>query len=222
MTTGRHTLKDFDISLRELRSEVLAMGAKVSQSVEGAVKGLLEGNLDCCNEVIADDEVVDAQEMSIDEIAMGVMVRFNPVATDLRMVISSMNTARSLERMGDHAVNIARRGRKILKVGAMEEVKLIEPLFTMAFIELKDSLTAYADGDVNLALGLHDKDSQLDRLHKRLAKTLSALIEERESGTLGLIHLMFAARSLERIGDLAVNIGEEVVFIESAEDIRHQ
>jgi phosphate transport system protein len=222
MTTGRHTLRDFDVSLNELKSEVLAMGAKVSQSIEAAVKGLLEGHPDRCNEVIADDEVVDSQEMSIDEVAMGIMVRFNPVATDLRMVISSMNAARSLERMGDHAVNIARRARKILKSGPMEEGKLIEPLYTMASIEVKDALTAYADGNLELALCLHDKDAELDRMHKRLAKTLSGLIEERESGSLGLIHLLFAARSLERIGDLAVNIGEEVVFIESAEDIRHK
>ena len=198
------------------------MGAKVSQSIEASVKGLLAGSPDLCNEVIADDEVVDGQEKSIDEVAMGVMMRFNPVATDLRMVISSMNVARSLERMGDHAVNIARRGRKILKTGTLEESKLLEPLFTLASIEVKDALTAYSDGNVELALGLHDKDEELDRLHKRLAKTLSALIEDRESGTVGLIHLLFAARSLERIGDLAVNVGEEVVFIESAEDIRHQ
>ena len=222
MTTGRHTLKDFDVSLNELRTEVLAMGAKVAQSIESAMKGLLEGSLDRCNEVIVDDEVVDGQEKSIDEVAMGVMVRFNPVATDLRMVISSINVARSLERMGDHAVNIAKRARKILKTGTLEEAKLLEPLFTLASIEVKDALTAYADGNVELALGLHDKDEELDRLHKRLAKTLSGLIEERGSGTVGLIHLLFAARSFERIGDLAVNIGEEVVFIESAEDIWHQ
>ncbi len=215
-------MKDFDVSLNGLKTEVLAMGAKVSQSIEAAMQGLLEGSPDRCNEVIADDEVVDGQEMAIDELAMGVMVRFNPVATDLRMVISSMNAARSLERMGDHAVNVARRARKILKTGTMEEAKLLEPLYTLASIELKDALTAYSDGDLELALGLHDKDEELDRLHKRLAKNLSTLIEERNSGTVGLIHLMFAARSLERIGDLAVNIGEEVVFIESAEDIRHQ
>lgn len=215
-------MRDFDISLNELKTEVLAMGAKVSQSIESAMKGLLEGSLDLCNGVIVDDEVVDGQEQSIDEVAMGVMVRFNPVATDLRMVISSINAARSLERMGDHAVNIAKRARKILKTGTLEEAKLLEPLFTLASIQVKEALTAYADGNVELALGLHDKDEELDRLHKRLAKTLSGLIEERESGTVGLIHLLFAARSFERIGDLAVNIGEEVVFIESAEDIRHQ
>jgi len=220
--TGRHTLRDFDVSLNELKMEVLAMGASVSHSIEAAMNGLLEGNPDRCNEVIAEDEVIDTQEMTIDEVGMGVMVRFNPVATDLRMVISSMNAARSLERMGDHAVNIARRGRKILKTGAMEETKLLEPLFTLASMEVKDALTAYADGNTDLALGLHDKDAELDRLHKRLGKTLSAMIENRDSGTVALVHLLFAARSLERIGDLAVNIGEEVVFIQSAEDIRHQ
>ncbi len=79
MIHSRHTLKEFDASLDELRAEVLAMGVNVSRSVEQAVSGLIQGNLDRCNEVIAEDEVVDTQEKQIDEIAMGIMVRFNPV-----------------------------------------------------------------------------------------------------------------------------------------------
>ena len=222
MTRDRHILKEFDASLGELRSEVLAMGANVARSVESAVHGLVHGNLDRCNEVIAEDEVVDGQEMEIDEIAMGVMVRFNPVATDLRLVISSMNAARSLERVGDHAVNIARSGRKILKAGMIEEVKLVEPLFELAAAELRDAITSYADGNSTLAVGLLAKDAELDRMHKKLAKSVSRLIEERDGSAIPLIQLLFVMRSLERIGDLAVNVGEEVVFIESAEDIRHQ
>ena len=138
------------------------------------------------------------------------------------MVISSMNAARSLERVGDHAVNIARCGRKILKVGMIEEVKLVEPLFELAAAELRDAITSYADRNSTLAVGLIGKDAELDRMHKRLAKSVSRLIEDRDGSAIPLIQLLFVMRSLERIGDLAVNVGEEVVFIESAEDIRHQ
>jgi len=222
MNHNRHTLRAFDVSLDSLRSEVLAMGAAVTINLERAVHGLLKGNMDECNSVIADDETVDQYEKDIDELAMSLMMRFNPVATDLRMVISSMNVSRSLERISDHAVNIARRARKILRAGENGKVQMVEPLYAMAALELREAITAYADGSVERALGLHDRDAELDRAHKKLAKGISRLIEEQEGNVVQLIHLLFVLRSLERVGDLAVNIGEEVVFIESAEDIRHQ
>ncbi|NNC88528.1 MAG: phosphate signaling complex protein PhoU [Akkermansiaceae bacterium] len=216
-----HTLKDFDSGLARLRDEVVAMANVAIQNLEESMSGLMEGNRDKCNEVIAEDEVVDDLEKSVDEIGMAVMVRFNPVATDLRRVISSMNIAGRLERIADHAVNVARHSRKILKTGPIEETKMLEPLFGLAIGEVRDAVTAYVDGNAELAVSVKKQDDELDRLHKRLGKSLIQLIEERTDGAVGLVHLMFVARSLERVGDLAKNIGEEVVFIESAEDIRH-
>jgi len=173
------------------------------------------------HEVIAEDEVVDQLEKDIDEVGMAVMMRFNPVASDLRMVISSMSMARAIERVGDHAVNVARLARRILKIGPIQEAKMLEPLYTLAAGQFRDAIASYADGNQQLGLGLMERDQELDKLHKRLAKSLRGLIEERREGSEPLIHLLFVARSLERIGDLAVNLGEEVVFIESAEDVRH-
>lgn len=216
-----HTFSDFDAELKTLRNTVLTMAEAAIESVEEAMRGLVEGSVDRCNAVIADDEVLDQQEKDIGEIGTHIMMRFRPVATDLRRVLSSMNMARMLERIGDHAVNIARGTRKILKADRVGETKLLEPLFAMAVTLLRDAVTAFADDNEKLALELQSRDKELDRLHKRLTKSLSALIEERQEGAAPLIHLLFVSRSLERIGDLAVNLGEEVVFIELAEDIRH-
>jgi phosphate transport system protein len=221
MESDSHTLKDFDSGLAELRNQLVSMADLATRSLEQAMQGLMDGNRDRCNEVIAEDEVVDQLEKTVDEVGMSIMVRFNPVATDLRRVISSMNIARTLERVGDHAVNVARRARKILKSGPIGETKMLEPLFSLALGELRDAVTAYVDGNEELAVSLKNRDEELDRLHKKLAKSLSRLIEQRGEGAVPLVHLLFVARSLERIGDLAKNIGEEVVFIESAEDIRH-
>lgn len=185
------------------------------------MRGLLEGSLERCNEVIAGDDVVDQLEKDIDETGMHIMMRFKPVATDRRRVLSSMNMSRMWERIGDHAVNIARAGRKILKTGLVKESKMLEPLFSLAIEELLDATKAYVDDNGELAMELESRDKELDRLHKQTTKSLSALIEERQEGAVSLIHLLFVSRSLERIGDLAVNLGEEVVFIQSAEDIRH-
>lgn len=221
MRATPHTFKAFDEELEQLRGEVLVMAGLVTKSTETAVRGLLEGNVDLCNEVIADDEAIDQLEKDIDQIGMHIMLRHKPIATDLRRVLSSMNMSRMLERIGDHAVNIAKKSRKMLKTGQIEESKMLEPLYTLAIAELRDAVTAYADDNEELALSLEARDKELDRLHKRLTKSLSALVEERQEGAVQLIQLLFVTRSLERIGDLAVNLGEEVVFIESAQDIRH-
>lgn len=221
MSETPHTFKGFDVEMGQLESQVLSMANTVTQGVENSMRGLLEGSLERCNEVIAGDDVVDQLEKDIDETGMHIMMRFKPVATDLRRVLSSMNMSRMLERIGDHAVNIARGGRKILKKGPVEEAKMLEPLFSLAIEELLDATTAYADDNEELAMELESRDKELDRLHKQITKSLSALIEERQEGAASLIQLLFVSRSLERIGDLAVNLGEEVVFIQSAEDIRH-
>lgn len=221
MNDTPHTFKEFDLELSQLRSRVLSMAHAVTEGVQTSMQGLLEGSTDRCNEVIAGDETVDQLEKEIDELGMHIMMRFKPVATDLRRVLSSMNMSRMLERIGDHAVNIARCGRKILKIRLVEEVRMLEPLGTLAMGQLRDAIAAFADDNQELALGLEGRDKELDGLHKRLTKSLSALIEERQEGAIPLIHLLFVSRSLERIGDLSINLGEEVVFIQSAEDIRH-
>ena len=217
-----HTLTVFDADLKRLRDQLLIMAGTVIENVEEAMRGLLGGHQDLCNEVIAEDEVVDQLEKEIGVIGMQILTRYKPVATDLRRVLSSMNIVRMVERIGDHAVNIAREARKMFKKGVItEESTMFEPLYALAIGELKDAITAFKEDNQELALGLEARDKELDKLHKKLTKSLTGIIEERQEGASFLIHLLFISRSLERIGDLAVNIGEEVVFIESAEDIRH-
>ena len=218
---SRHILKSFDAELQQLRSDVITMGKLASRSMEQAVNGLISGNLEECSDVIAEDELVDQAEMRIDEAGMAILLRFNPVASDLRMVVSSLNICRSVERIGDHSVNIAKRARKILKKGTLSEVRLVEPLFEEAHKVVSAALLAYADIDGAGALKVVAMDREVDRIHKRLSKTLTALASEPDTPTEKLLHLLFIGRSLERIADLAVNIAEDLFFITSAEDIRH-
>ena len=218
---SRHILKSFDAELQQLRSDVITMGKLASRSMEQAVKGLISGDIEECSDVIAEDDVVDQAEKKIDEAGMAILLRFNPMASDLRMVVSSLNICRSVERIGDHSVNIAKRARKILKEGTISEVRLIEPLFEEAQKVVSAALLAYADVDGVGALRVVEMDREVDRIHKRLSKTLTALASEPDTPTEKLLHLLFIGRSLERIADLAVNIAEDLFFITSAEDIRH-
>jgi len=166
--------------------------------------------------------VIDNQEKKIDEQGMSILLRFNPVASDLRLVLSSINICRSLERIGDHAVNIAKRSRKILKSGQLNQVRLIEPVYTATEEIVSASLRAYSDVDEEQARKVIELDAKIDKLNRALGKSLTNQIADGAQATDTLLNIIFISRSLERIGDLSVNIAEDIVFITSAEDIRHQ
>ncbi len=216
-----HILTSFDSELEQLRIDLIQMGNLVLRAVDGAVGGLLAQDIERCSDVIADDEVIDQKEKEIDGRGMAILLKYTPVASDFRAAVSTMSICRSLERIGDHAVNIARSGRKILKLGECPEVDLVQPLFDATRALLIKSLQAYTNSDAELAMEIIQGDKEVDRLHKKLSKGLTMIVGDGGSGTESLLHLLFISRFLERVGDLAANIGEDVVFISSAEDIRH-
>jgi phosphate transport system protein len=217
-----HILSSYEHSLQALRSEVLAMAAVARRNLENAVHGLARRDVDLCRSVIADDTEVDELERKIDHLGMETLVRFNPLAGDLRLVITAMKISTSLERVSDHAVNIAKRARKIATHGEVPEAQLVEPLHALANGLLRDAIAAFADRNAELGAALKERDKELDRMHKRFIGSLSARLEQANGQAEDFLHLIFIARSLERIGDLSVNIGEEVVFLDEAKDIRHE
>lgn len=218
---GTHILPNFEESLSELRSAVLTMASVAQHNLEHAVQGLLQRNGSMCNETIAEDDDVDESEKNIDALGLQVILRFSPVAHDLRQVLTAMKIATNLERVSDQAVNIARRSRKILKGPELPETREIEPIYEMAISELRDSVKAFADGDMELALTLMTRDKELDTAHKALSKSLVKTMEQKPDELKPLLNLVFITRCLERIGDHAVNIAEDTIFMESAQDIRH-
>jgi phosphate transport system protein len=133
-----------------------------------------------------------------------------------------MKVAANLERISDHAVNIAKRARKMLVRPEFAETHLVEPLYALADQQVRDALSAYTDRNAALGESLQLRDKELDKMHKRLIATFSSRLEEGGDRAEDFLHLIFVARSLERIGDLSVNIGEDAVFLDSARDIRHE
>ena len=219
---NEHILSSFEHALQGLRSEVLAMAATARRNLEHAAWGLAQRDVDLCGKAIAGDTEVDEYERKIDQLGLDILVRFNPVAGDLRLVITAMKVSANLERISDHAVNIAKRARKIAARGEVPESGLVGPLHALADGLLADAMTAVAERDSELGASLKARDKELDREHKRFISSLSSRLEEAHGHSEDFLHLIFIARSLERIGDLAVNIGEEAVFLESARDIRHE
>lgn len=221
MQTGGHILTDFNTAMANFKQKMLTIGGLTQQNLESAIRGLLERNSELCNQVIADDEEIDQLEVIIDDAGVQLMSKYRLFAGDLRMVISSMKITNNLERISDHAVSIAKRSRKVLRNNELPESRLVEPLYQLANEMLGKALTAYNDGDKNLALEVIRKDDELDALHKSTNKKLTKCLEGVCSNYKDYLHLVFICRWLERVGDLAVNIAEDVVFMETATDIRH-
>ena len=217
-----HILRDFDAAINALREDVLTMASKARMNLERTITAVFDRNAELANAVIADDDEVDDLERSIDRLGMEILTRFRPVASDLRLVISSMKIAMNLERISDHATNIAKRTKKLGANSELPDANLIEPLYTLADQLLRDAIAAYSDHNATLGASLHARDKELDKLHRQATATFSSRIESSAGHAQDYVHLILILRSLERVGDLAVNIGEDAVFLESARDLRHE
>src|SRR3989442_547944 len=124
-----HISSPFDNALNKIRDDVIMMASLTERSVRNAMAGLLERNTESCLRVIADDEEIDHLEKEVDKDGINIMLRFQPVATDLRQVISAMKISSNLERVGDQAVNIARRARKLNALPIIDETHLLAPMY---------------------------------------------------------------------------------------------
>jgi phosphate transport system protein len=222
MIATKHILGTFDDALASLRNNVLMMAGLTERSLDRAMKGLLQRDDNLCANAIADDEEIDQLEKQIDKDGVDILLRFQPVASDLRRVVSAMKMSSNLERMADQATNIARRARKLNQHPPLPEMQLVVPMYDHAMAMFKDSLDAYVREDVELARSVVPKDEKLDQLNRRASRRLIERMAEDPDQLRGYLNLMFVARHLERVGDHATNIAEDAVYAVAAEDIRHQ
>src|SRR6266404_9371232 len=222
MIAPRHILGTFDEALASLRDNVLMMASLTERSLDRAYKGLMERDDDLCANAIADDEEIDQLEKQIDKDGVDILLRFQPVASDLRRVVAAMKLSTNLERMADMATTIARRARKLNQHPPLAEVELIRPMYDHAMSMFKDSVDAFAREDVDLARGVVPRDQKLDDLNRVASHKLVDRMAQDPDQLRGYLNLIFVGRCLERVGDHATNIAEDAVYAAAAEDIRHQ
>jgi phosphate transport system protein len=222
MIAPKHILGTFDEALASLRNNVLMMAALTERSLERAMKGLFERNDNLCLSAIADDEEIDQLEKQMDKDGVDILLRFQPLASDLRRVVSAMKLSSNLERMADQATSIARRARKLNQHPSLTEVELIRPMHEHAMSMFKDSIDAFVREDVDLGCAVVQRDETLDDLNGTVSRKLIDRMAEDPGQLRGYLNLIFIARALERVGDHATNMAEEAVYAAAAEDIRHQ
>src|SRR4029450_4240486 len=231
MIAQRHILGTFDESLAALRNNVLMMAGLTERSLERAMKGLVNRDDNICTHAIADDEEIDQLEKQIDKDGVDILLRFQPVASDLRRVVSAMKLSSNLERMADQATRmggrasqaptVARGARKLNRHPPLPEVELIRPMYDHAVSMFKDSVDAFAREDVELGRGVVPRDQKLDDLNRLASHKLVDRMAQDPDQLRGYLNLIFIGRGLERVGDHATTIAEDAVYAAAAEDIRH-
>jgi phosphate transport system protein len=222
MIAPKHILGTFDEALSSLRNNVLLMASLTERSLDRAITGLLQRDDEMCAIAIADDEEIDQLEKQVDKDGIDLLLRFQPVASDLRRVVSAMKLSSNLERMADQGTNIARRARKLNQHPALPEADLIKPMYAHAMAMFKDALDAYVREDVQLARSVVPRDQGLDDMNSSASRRLIERMAEDPGQLRGYLNLIFISRCLERVGDHATNMAEDAVYAAAAEDIRHQ
>ena len=222
LSGSKHTLGTFEQALEGLRNNVMMMASQTERSLDRALKGLMERDDELCALAIADDEEIDQLEKQIDKDGIDLLLRFQPVASDLRRVVSAMKLSGNLERMADQATNIARKARKLNQHPPLPEVLWITPIQEHAMAMFRDAVDAYAREDAQAARALIPRDDKLDEMNAQVSRRLIDRMAHDPEQLRGYLNLMFIARHLERVGDHATNIAEDAVYAAAAEDIRHQ
>jgi phosphate transport system protein len=222
MIAPKHILGTFDEALASLRNNVLMMAGLTERSLERAMKGLFNRDDNLCANAIADDEEIDQLEIQIDRDGVAILLRFQPLASDLRRVVAAMKLSSNLERMADQGTTIARRARKLNQHPPLPEVELIRPMYEHAMLMFRDSVDAFVREDVDLGRAVVTRDEKLDELNRMASHKLVERMAQDPDQLRGYLNLIFIGRCLERVGDHATNIAEDAVYAAAAEDIRHQ
>lgn len=197
------------------------MATLARRALVQAHRGLESCQPELCTSIAADDDAVDQLERQVDEWGRAVITRFQPMAGDLRRVLSAMRAAMDLECISDEAVYISRIICGYPTTTQLAETKLLAKLFTEAIELFTTAIRAYVEGDAANAYALVPRKKLLDDEHARVVATLAERIQQEPARAIDYLNLIFITRHLKRVGGHAASIAEETVFIVTARDIRH-
>lgn len=209
--------KSFHEQLEELQQEVLKMGTLVEEAIFNAVKSLKTRNEELAQQVINRDDLIDSYEIKIEDMCIKLLALQQPMAGDLRVISTAMKIVTDLERMGDHAVDIA---KVTIRIGGQPLIKPLIDIPRMAEIAqkmLRESLDAYVRRDSEQVVQLVDYDHEVDGLYCQVLRELLTFMMEDPRTIRQATQLLFVAQHLERIADHATNLGEWVYYITTGE-----
>jgi len=213
--------RHFVQELEAVKTNLIKMGSFAEEAIALSIRALLERDAVLAREIIAQDERINAMEIAIDDGIVDLLALQQPVASDLRFILAAMKINNDLERIGDHAVNIA---ESALQYAGSPPVKPFADLPKMALVTkemLRDSIDAFIHSDSVKARAVLLTDDTIDDLNRAIVRELVALIRAQPAVLEQALDLIRVSRNLERVADLSTNIAEEVVFVAEAQIVKH-
>jgi phosphate transport system protein len=215
-----HTVKAFDTDLETLRSRIAEMGGIAEKMLSDAVVALVRRDTPLAQSVIATDPRLDTLQREIEERAIFTIARRQPLAIDLREIVSALRISGDLERVGDLAKNIAKRVLAIADGFQAQKIVLgVQNISDLVMEQLKDVLDAYAQQDLERATDVWQRDGQIDALYTSLFRELLTYMMEDPRNISFCAHLLFCAKNIERIGDHTTNIAETIHYLVTGQNL---
>jgi phosphate transport system regulatory protein PhoU len=213
--------RHFQKELESLKTTLVKMGSVVEENLGEAIRSALEKDADLASKVVEKDKRVDALEIENDNAIIDLLALQQPMASDLRFILAALKINNDLERIGDHAVNIAQSALVLCKLTDAVTIDEIPKMAAITKAMLKDALDGFILLDPIKAKGVLTKDDEIDNLNRDVAKKVIELVKNNSRTIECGLELNRVSRNLERVGDLATNIAEEVIFHTQARVVKH-
>ncbi len=214
MTDNAHIVTAVDADLRQIETLLLEMGGLVEAQIADGVQALITRDVEAGQRVRRKDKDVDAFEAQIDELAIRFIAMRQPMAVDLRRVVTALKVTSSLERMGDYAKNMGKRVEALAEAGNIGgSSKMIERMSKLVREMVRDVLDAFIARDTAMAYEIRDRDEQVDQLHNTLFREMLTYMMEQPQNITACLHLLFIAKNVERMGDHATGIAEQIIYL---------
>jgi phosphate transport system protein len=213
----RHFQEELDL----LKTRLLEMGGVAEERVRQVAQGLVERVPSILDDVLAGDEPINTLQIEIDNRCFTLLALFQPMAVDLRTIMAAIKINVDLERVGDLAVNIAEAAARYLQHPPVKRLVDLPRMAVLAQRMLRDALDAFVRRDLQLAQQVLDEDDELDALKEQIFRELLTYMLQDQATIEPALDLILISRHLERIGDHATNVAEDVIFMVSAKDVRH-
>lgn len=214
-------MRHFHETLNDLKQKLLKMGFLAEEAVGKSIEALLRRRRDWAEQVFSGEKIINQMEIEIDDEGHSLLALGQPMAADLRLITAMLKINTDLERMGDHAVNIAERAILLIGEPPIEKIVDLPEMSLIVRKMLRDSLSSFVHNNLELAEAVLRSDDKVDAYNNALNRELQKLMEKNPSVNKAGILLLRVSHDLERIADLANNIAEDVIYLKQGKEVRH-
>jgi phosphate transport system protein len=210
---AEHIIKSYDEELGRLNKIIVEMGGLAESQLAAAIEAVVERDSDLAARVIEDDAKVDQLERELDNLAIRLLALRQPMARDLREIVVALKIASDIERICDYAANVAKRSIALSQAPPIQPVYALPRMGRIALLLVKDVIDAYVERDPEKALAVWNRDEELDEMYASIFREFLTYMMEDPRNIGACTHLLFMAKNIERIGDHATNIAENLYYL---------